>query len=168
MKEISAKNIELQERGQKTLPGGVVPNRFSIVGEASCGNGLCIGVDRTGGCVARQYAWKTNSLGSTVESRIRRALTSKYSAKWLQASSNWFSSRMTSNISGGHWLSFSAATIWTDKFFAWAFPRDLINLCKTLKRVWRLGWSDKNLGTFSWVWKLSKCSSLASLRSASL
>lgn len=68
--------------------------------------------------------------------------TSKYSAKWLQASSSWFSSKITSNISGGHWLSFSAATIWTDKFFAWAFPRDLINLCKT--------W--KNLRDATWTW----------------
>jgi hypothetical protein len=40
------------------LPGGVVPIRFSTDGEASGGNVRCIGVDRTGGCVARQYALK--------------------------------------------------------------------------------------------------------------
>lgn len=57
--------------------------------------------------------------------------TSKYSAMCSQASSNWFSSNITSNISEGHWANFSAATICTDRFFACAFPRDLINRCKT-------------------------------------
>lgn len=57
--------------------------------------------------------------------------TSKYSAMCSQASSSWFSSSITSNISFGHWASFSAATIWTDRFFACALPRDLINRCKT-------------------------------------
>lgn len=45
------------------------------------------------------------------------ALTSKYSAMCSQASSNWFSSNITSNMSCGHWANFSAATICTFKFF---------------------------------------------------
>lgn len=57
--------------------------------------------------------------------------TSRYSAMCSQASSSWFSSRITSNISGGHWANFSAATICTDKFLACDLPRDLIKRCKT-------------------------------------
>ena len=58
--ETSVRKVSRFKRITSCLPGGVVPNRFSIVGEASCGNGLCIGVDRTGGCVARQYALNLN------------------------------------------------------------------------------------------------------------
>lgn len=39
---------------------------------------------------------------------------------------------MTSNISGGHWESFSAATIWTLRWRAWDLPRDFISLVSTL------------------------------------
>lgn len=57
--------------------------------------------------------------------------TSRYSAMCSHASSNWFSSNITSNISCGHWANFSAATICTDRFLACAFPRDLIKRCST-------------------------------------
>lgn len=63
-------------------------------------------------CVARQYA-------------------SRYSAKCSQASSSWFSSKITSNISGGHCASLSAATNWTFKCLLCDFPLDLISRCKT-------------------------------------
>ena len=49
------------------------------------------------------------------------SLTSRYSAMCSHASSSWFSSRMTSNISGGHWANFSAATNWTFIFRDWAW-----------------------------------------------
>lgn len=77
-----------------------------------------------GGCVARQYA-------------------SRYSAMCSHASSSWFSSRITSNMSGGHCDSFSAATIWTLRLRAWLLPRDLINRCRTCdtNRVVRKFWS---------------------------
>jgi hypothetical protein len=44
----------------------------------------------------------------------------------------WFSSKMTSNISGGHWASFSAATICTFKFRLCDLPLDLIKRWSTL------------------------------------
>ena len=48
------------------------------------------------------------------------------------ASSRLFSWRTISHISKGHWANFSAATSCTFMFRVWLFPRDLINLCKTL------------------------------------
>ena len=66
----------------------------------------------TGGWVARQYA-------------------SRYSFTCSHASSSWFSSRMTSNISGGHCDSFSAATICTLRWRACDLPRDFISRCST-------------------------------------
>lgn len=92
---------------------------WSAEGEI-CGEGCGLGmvgvvvVAAIGGCVARQYA-------------------SRYSAMCSHASSSWFSSSITSNISGGHWASFSAATICTLRFLACDFPRDFINLCRTCK-----------------------------------
>lgn len=75
----------------------------------SCGS---LGSGVTGGCVARQYA-------------------SKYSEMCSQASSSWFSSSITSNISGGHWASFSDATICTFRCRVCDLPRDLIKRWST-------------------------------------
>ncbi|KAE9523245.1 hypothetical protein AGLY_016345 [Aphis glycines] len=70
---------------------------MSMLGELLIGlvNSCCsLGSGVTGGWVARQYA-------------------SKYSDMCSHASSSWFSSNITSNISGGHWANFSEATICT-------------------------------------------------------
>lgn len=60
------------------------------------------------------------------------------------ASSSWFSSRIISNISGGHWASFSAATIWTLRLRLCDLPRDLISLCSTC-----IVWNDERVGSKS-------------------
>jgi len=92
------------------IPDGT--RRVYVFADAS-GAGTARGtVEKSGGCVALQYA-------------------SKYSATCSHASSNWFSSRMTSNISGGHCASFSAATICTLRWRICDFPRVLISLCRT-------------------------------------
>ena len=84
----------------------------------------------------------------------------KSSSSSISTSSSWFSSSMTSNISGGHWASFSAATSctlmfrdcawlwwwswswwWWSWWWSWwwwwwwrkhTFPRDLISRWRTL------------------------------------
>ena len=56
------------------------------------------------------------------------------------ASSSWFSSRMISNISGGHCANFSAATIWTLRLRLCDLPRDLINRWSTCNGNHFISW----------------------------
>lgn len=121
---------------------------WSAEGDAdtSCeGSGLAMAGTvpvRISGCVAFQYVCVDNKKYINIfldiyilsGTYLKRLPTSRYSAMCSQASSSWFSSRITSNISGGHWANFSAATICTDKFLACDLPRDLIKRCKTCKR----------------------------------
>lgn len=123
----------------------------------SVGDTLTCRLDMAEGGVIR--LWSSKGLRGVLPGRwVARQYTSRYSAKCSHASSSWFSSRMTSNISyqprgtertrfptvriskqalmklgltGGHWESLSAAIICTFRCLLWDLPLDLTSLWST-------------------------------------